>query len=532
MKLKATQEELQRHFDTVINSAIDGIIIINEEGVIVDTNRAVVKLFGYSKKEMVGVNVSILMPTPHKENHDGYMHKYLKTGQAKIIGIGREVEGQKKDGTRFPFRLAVGEVKMKGGSIFTGFVHDLTYEKEAREKLQEYALLMEKKVYDRTAQLENINRQLEGEIQTKKRAEVDLIESQKLYEAIAINFPNGTINVLDDKLKFLFVEGSGLKEIGYGTKDLLGRPYLDLISPSIREVVEEKLINVFQGESENFEIKFRNLIFRVRAVPLPNENNKINRILLVESNITQQKKAEDEIFKSLSKEKELNELKSRFVSMASHEFRTPLSTILSSASLINRYQLETDQEKREKHTERIKGNVQNLTMILNDFLSLEKLDADQIRTNFTTFDLGEFMVEIREELETLKKSDQTLVCSSTLASCDIHSDKFMIQNILNNMVSNAIKYSGNDSLIEMKLSEVKDKICIQIADNGRGVSKADQKHLFKRFFRASNAGTEQGTGLGLHIVKRYVELLEGSISFESEIDKGTTFTILLNRTPY
>ncbi len=528
MKEKFKHEELQRHFDSVLDSAIDGIIIINERGIIIEVNQAVIRMFGYDKSELVGSNVSILMPETHSRAHDGYLEAYLTTRTPKIIGIGREVEGRKKDGTTFPFRLAVGEVKMKGGILFTGFVHDLTYEKEAQDKLQEYASLMEKKVYERTAQLENINQKLEDEIITKERAVVAMIESQKLYGAIAVNFPNGTINVLDRELKFLFVEGRGLKEIGYGTKDLLGRPYLDLIATSVREMVEEKLISVFNGESENFDITLNKLVYKVRAVPLPNENEEIDRILLVETNVTQQKKAEEEIIRSLRKEKELNELKSRFVSLASHEFRTPLSTILSSASLIERYTKEEDQGKREKHTERIKGNVRNLTMILNDFLSLEKLDADQIHANFATFDLCDFMAQVKEELETLKRDGQSIEFISTLTTCDIHTDKFMVQNILNNMVSNAIKYSGNQSVIQMKLSIIDDHIAIQIADNGRGISDDDQRHLFKRFFRASNAGNEQGTGLGLHIVKRYVEMLNGSISFESEIGQGTIFTILLN----
>lgn len=528
MKTTSTLAELQNHFDSVLESAIDGIIIIDERGIIVESNHAVSKLFGYQKSELLNQNVSMLMPEPHRTAHDKYLDNYKSTGKAKIIGIGREVEGKKKDGSLFPFRLAVGEVKLKSGSLFTGFVHDLSAEKEAQNKLQEYASLMEKKVLERTAALEEINDKLGAEIITKERAEVAMMESQKLYEAIAVNFPNGTINVLDRDFKFLFVEGSGLKQIGYGTKDLIGRSYLDLIDPQIREQVESKLIAVFDGESENFEIELNQYVFRVRAVALPNENDEIDRILLVESNITQQKKAEEEIFNSLKKEKELSELKSRFVSMASHEFRTPLSTILSSASLIEKYTTEEDQPKREKHTERIKGNIRNLTMILNDFLSLEKLDENKINANYTALDLVAFVHEIIEELASLKRTGQNITVKHNTPSCVIPTDKFMIQNILNNLVSNAIKYSGNNSEIQVEINKGKKDVLISVKDNGRGISEADQKHLFNRFFRASNAGNEQGTGLGLHIVKRYVEMLQGSIFFESELEKGTSFVIRLS----
>lgn len=528
--MKSTREELQRHFDSVLDSAIDGIIVISDRGVIIEVNSAVEKLFGYAKREMVGSKINMLMPAPYREAHDQYVDNYLTTRKPKIIGIGREVEGLKKDGSTFPFRLAVGEVRMTDRLLFTGFVHDLTAEKEAQEKLHEYASLMEKKVLERTEELQKSNQMLGAEIETKIKTEVALLESQKLYEAIAVNFPNGTINVLDANLHFLFVEGSGLKEMGYGTKDLIGKSYLNLLDANIVGLVEEKLKHVFDGRDENFEIEINDLVFKVRAVPLPNEHNEIDRILLVETNITQQKKAEEEIFRSLQKEKELSELKSRFVSMASHEFRTPLSTILSSASLIERYITEDDQSKREKHTERIKGNVRNLTMILNDFLSLEKLDADKIRTNNSKIEICRFVQEIIDDLETLIKPGQSISLKCEDQNLELYSDKFMIQNILNNLISNAIKYSGNGKEIFLEIVAEADEVKIHVKDSGLGISKEDQQHIFNRFFRASNSGTEQGTGLGLHIVKRYLELLDGDISFTSELGVGSTFTISLKRT--
>lgn len=486
----------------------------------IEANSSVLKLFGYPKDEILGRNVNMLMPHPHSHLHDGYMRNYIETGIAKIIGIGREVEGLRKDGTTFPFRLAVGELKIKNGRLFTGFVHDLTKEKETSAQLKEYAERLESKVKDRTAQLEQ-------EIEIKKRTETALLESQKLYEAIAINFPNGTINVLDRNLNFLFVEGSGLKQLGMGTKDLIGKSYLDLIDPAITEMVSEKLNRVFEGESEDFEIELKHLVFKVRSVPLPNENNEIDRILLVETNITQQKKAEEEIFNSLRKEKELNDLKSRFVSMASHEFRTPLSTILSSASLIEKYPQTEDQPKRVKHTERIRGNVRNLTLILNDFLSLEKLDADSIRTNKSHFNLYPLVQEIADEFLVLKKPGQSIKIKCAKEDCTVYSDPFIIQNVLNNLISNAIKYSGPESTITIGMECDNKKLKLSVSDNGNGISTEDQKFLFNRFYRASNAGNEQGTGLGLHIVSRYIDLLDGSISFESELGTGTTFTIIL-----
>ncbi|MCB0733821.1 MAG: PAS domain S-box protein [Flavobacteriales bacterium] len=520
MKLETTREELQKHFDSVIESAIDGILIIDQQGTILESNAAVTKLFGYDKDELLGSNITMLMPQPHRDLHDSYVRNYLETGMARIIGIGREVDGLKKDGTLFPFRLSVSEVKIESGSYFTGFVHDLTHEKEANQKLQEYAQQMEEKVHERTAQLQE-------EIEIKERTERALMESQKLYEAIAVNFPNGTITVLNEKLEFTFVEGTGLKDIGVRTSDLLGKHYLDVIDSGIRPMVEEKLQLVFQGKHCHFEIELNHLVFRVRAVPLPNERDEIDRILLVETNITQQKKAEEEIFNSLRKEKELNVLKSRFVSMASHEFRTPLSTIMSSASLIERYPLTDDQPKRLKHTDRIKGNVRNLTMILNDFLSLEKLDEDRLRTNLSTFNLKEFVDQVADELSTLRKPGQRITVLTCNDESTITTDQFMLQNILNNLISNAVKYSPEEATITIEINREEAGFKVVISDTGRGISPDDLKLLFNRFFRASNAGNEQGTGLGLYIVQRYLDLLGGSIHVKSELNKGTSFTVHL-----
>lgn len=234
------------------------------------------------------------------------------------------------------------------------------------------------------------------------------------------------------------------------------------------------------------------------------------------------KRAEQEILNSLNKERELSEMKSRFVSMASHEFRTPLTTILSSANLIARYK--DNQIAREKHVDRIKNSVQNLTTILNDFLSLEKLESGVEKIKMVEFNLMEILNEVKDELYVmLKKGQEMIVDRAEISLC---SDPHILKNILLNLISNAIKYSLENGKIFIKIAAETD-ITISIIDNGIGIPEKDQEQLFERFHRAENATNIQGTGLGLNIVKKYVELLKGRITFHSQEGKGSTFTVFL-----
>lgn len=238
----------------------------------------------------------------------------------------------------------------------------------------------------------------------------------------------------------------------------------------------------------------------------------------------------DELTKALSKEKELGDLKSRFVSMASHEFRTPLSTILSSASLLAKYTESTEQDKRNKHILRIKGSVNNLTDILNEFLSIGKIEDGKIEVRNTIFNVKEFLQNICTEMQANAKPKQKIIYTHKGEEW-IKLDSSLLRNIVFNLLSNAIKFSNEDGIILLDSATGINQFSLCIRDSGIGISKEDQVHLFERFFRASNVTNIQGTGLGLHIVSKYVELLNGRIHFKSELEKGTSFTINFQTTP-
>ncbi|SEW15197.1 PAS domain S-box-containing protein [Chryseobacterium wanjuense] len=385
----------------IIETAIDGIITIDSKGKIESLNPSALKIFGYKEEELIGKNISVLMPEPDKSRHDGYLHRYQDTGEKKIIGKGREVRGLKKDGSQFPFRLAVSEVQYEDRIIYTGFIHDLSKEKEAEEFLKKYASELEELVEHRTRSLK-----------------------QMLYE--------------------------------------------------LEEAKEEANI-------------------------------------------------------SLEKEKHLNKMKSRFVSMASHEFRTPLSSMQLSVVLIEKYLQISDNTQILKHLQKIKNAIASLNGILNDFLSLEKLEAGIIAPNFGVFDVIKFSEELTEELQLITKDDQIIIYQHTGSESEINLDQNLLRNCLMNLISNAIKYSGENTLIEFS-TEINEKYYLfTVKDNGIGIPEQDHAALFQPFFRAHNTGNIPGTGLGLNIVLRYVNLMDGKVSFESKSNVGTTFTLLFNK---
>jgi PAS domain S-box-containing protein len=246
----------------------------------------------------------------------------------------------------------------------------------------------------------------------------------------------------------------------------------------------------------------------------------------LQDTLQQLEASRDELTKALSKEKELSDLKSRFVSMASHEFRTPLSTILSSASLAAKYIDSSEQEQRNKHIQRIKSSVSNLTNLLNEFLSIGKIEDGKITANNVDFNIRELFNLVCSEMEGIAKSGQLFSYTHT-GDAVMFSDPGLLRNVITNLLSNAIKFSPEGSVIEVSSHVSEGRAVLTVKDKGMGISAEDQEHLFERFFRGANVTNIQGTGLGLHIVSKYIEILNGEIEFESELEQGTKFVITL-----
>ncbi len=232
-----------------------------------------------------------------------------------------------------------------------------------------------------------------------------------------------------------------------------------------------------------------------------------------------------ELESSLQKEIELGDLKTRFVSMASHEFRTPLTSILSSASLIEKYSQTEEQGKRSQHIQRIKSSVAHLTEILEEFLSVGKLEAGKVEVHPDTFAVKEFLLDLVADVDGMRKPGQTIDLQMETELTDFTSDTSMLRKVLLNGLSNALKFSQRT--VYLKVSLIHDQRHIQIVDQGIGICEADQKHLFERFVRGGNANVIPGTGLGLHLMDRYMRLLGGEMTLTSELGLGTSLNITL-----
>ncbi len=237
-----------------------------------------------------------------------------------------------------------------------------------------------------------------------------------------------------------------------------------------------------------------------------------------------QKKVTD-ILSSLRKEKELNDMQSNFISMASHEFKTPLATILSSATLLSKYTETQQQPKRDKHIDRIQSAVRNINRILNNFLTINKVEGEKFNVQYSEFDIEELIAKIIDEFIFMLKPGQTISYIHE-GNKIISLDAELLRNIISNLFTNASKFSGENTSIEVLSKVTEDKINIKVKDQGPGISPADQKKIFNRFFRGENSLTIPGTGLGLHIVRNYVELMRGKIEINSKLNIGTE--IILN----
>lgn len=410
MHTQVNNEETQ--VNALFEHATEGIILTDGEGKIILINPAALALFKFTRDELIGRQVEVLIPARLHNVHDKYREAFYENPSSRSMGHGRDLKARKKDGSEFPVEVSLSFYKRNNELFVIAFIVDIT---------------------------------------ARKQAESELIHQKEQLEKITAD-----IKVLNAEL----------------------------------------------------------------------ENKVEERTMILKEALQQLEQSQIELNDALNKEKELNEIKSRFVSMASHEFRTPLSTVLSSASLIGKYIKAEEQPNRDKHVKRIKDAVKHLNELLEDFLSLGKLEEGKVKVEPGGFNLHEFATDTVEEMKPVLKQGQHI--ELTVNGNEVfETDKRLVKNILINLLGNAIKFSPDGSAISLALNNLKGTLTITVTDKGIGISAEDQQHLFSSFFRGKNAGTIQGTGLGLHIVKRYTALLQGNIALESKLGQGTTVTITL-----
>jgi PAS domain S-box-containing protein len=337
-----------------------------------------------------------------------------------------------------------------------------------------------------------------------------------------------------------FYKNPSNREMGHG-RDLYGK------KKDGQNLPVEVSLSYYHHENEMFVIAFIVDITRRKEIEanmvnqqkeleqISNEVRKLNaeleakveeRTMILKEALQRLEQSQGELSDALDKERQLNEIKSRFVSMASHEFRTPLSTVLSSASLLAKYTNTDEQDKRLKHIEKIKSSVKHLNDILEDFLSLGKLDEGKVEGHPVEFDLKDFIRETTDEMRGLLKNGQQINTEYegvTMIECD----KKLLKNVIINLITNAIKFSDEGKEILVTTRATAQEVVINVKDQGIGIPEDDLEHLFSSFFRGANVINIQGTGLGLHIVKRYLELIGGQVNVESTLGEGTTISITI-----
>lgn len=369
----------------------------------------------------------------------------------------------------------------------------------------------------------------ELQIQTQQRIEIEekLNKIQRLHDTMAHNFPDGVIGVLNKEMRYVLVDGKELGDMDLATMSMTGKNSSPNQSPRLPEETLNELKKAFEGENINCEVTINDKVYELTAVPLTDPVNTINEILCVLQNVTKRRRMEVGLVKALEKERELGELKSRFVTMASHEFRTPLTAILSSTFLLENYTGRDFEREKIIHTNRIRRSVNNLTVILNEFLSLEKLEENKVKVVNSNVNVAEFIHDLIWEMEVIKRDGQIIQYVHKSSKTMMPLDHHILGSIVTNLISNALKYSKQGDNISVTSELRNNALTIIVSDPGIGIPANEHKHIFGRFYRASNAVNIEGTGLGLHIIQKYVHLLRGSITFDSEEGHGTTFTVVL-----
>lgn len=487
-------------FNLLSEGVSEGIIVVNTKQIIVATNSSAGRMFGYEKGELLGKPLDTLIPRRYHGHHGHHVEDFIDKSERRQMGRGRDLHGVRKNGEEFPVEAGLNPFKLYNETYVMALVIDITERKIKERELSHWA-----KIFD-----ESLN-------------EIYVFDANTLH--------------------FVNVNKEAQRNMGYKLEEFKAMKPLD-IKPNMDAPQFQLLIEpLFKGKRDKvkFETEHQRKDGSVYPVEVHlqlstfGENEVIVAIILditERKNYTEklEKKVQErtkQLTEALAKEKELNELKTRFLSLVSHEFKTPLSSILTSITLLAKYTESHQQEKRDKHVETIKNKVRYLDTILTDFLSVERLDSGKVNYKIETFPLSKIVNEVVYGANMLLKAGQTIQYPENIDDIFIRFDEKTLELALSNLIHNAIKYSPEDTTISLAVSRVKDTILINVIDCGIGIPEEDQKHIFNRYFRAENALLNQGTGIGLNIAKQHLENLGATIEFTSEENKGSIFTIVI-----
>ncbi len=487
-------------FKILSEAVSEGIVIVNKSQIIVGTNAAANSLFGYDEDELLGQHLDVLIPKKYHHNHHKHVSGFMDKSHKRQMGHNQELYGARKDGSQFPVEAGLNPFSVYDNNYVMALVIDITVRKKAEQELKHWANIF----------------------------------NESLNE----------IYIFDvNTMLFIDVNKGALKNIGYDISELRKMTPVDIKPHLDKEGFLKEINPILEGKKD--KLKFNTTHQRKDGTTYPVEvhlqkssTGDHETLVAIILDITEQEaytqkleqtvaKRTSQLEEALVKEKELGELKTKFLSLVSHEFKTPLSGILTSATLAGKYPREDQQEKREKHLKTIQAKVKYLNNIINDFLSIERLESGKVKYNYTNFPLSKVINEVIYDANMLLKEGQNIVYPENIDAIFIDFDEKILDLILTNLINNAIKYSSEMSTIHISATEKDDLLIIAVRDEGIGIPEEEQKHIFNRYFRAENALLNQGTGIGLNIVKTHLENLGGSIIFSSVQDQGSIFTITL-----
>ena len=451
-----------------------------------------------------------------------------------ITGWFGKLINKKKDGTEFPIQLSTSCVYDDKGQPFAlvGVSRDITEQSKVEKELEEYRSHLERLVEERTQKLDAVNKQLIEEIEKLKIAEIRIQDQLTFLQTLIDTIPNP---IFMRNSQNLYTGCNKAFEVFHGVErdKIIGKTIFDVLPKQVADYVGVKDKEFFITNNEqSYETKAYDANGVVHEVivykaPFKKADETFAGMVGIMLDITELKCLQSEILNTLEKEKELNELKSRFVSVASHEFRTPLTAILASADLLELYGRTWAEEKYIEYVKNIQNAVQYMNELIIDVSIVNKTDSDKIKFTPAEGNLYEIAKSIFDNVKLSAPNNLKFEFNYNLEQKIYRIDNKLITHILTNLLSNAAKYSPNGGAISLIINKENDFVSFTISDNGIGITEEDQKNMFEPFHRGVNVGTIHGTGLGLSIAKKSAELHNGSLTLESKVNEGTRVTVLI-----